>query len=227
MILLNDVSYYTLAEVYDYWDMDNYPPNEQRSFNVTSGFLKMFEEYYDEDEAEALPPYFSWDSDAQKYVFDQAVTDLLYHLYSQYYDEFAVFVDEPVLCLYAPYASPSRDSFDEKAQLFARRFLAKIAETYDYYSVILGAYATQKAKLLDSIQSTSAVRTRYNDTPQEGGNYESDPYASSITNVEGTNTDEGMTPMARLAEIERSYRDVIDHWVKEFAPMFILRSNVL
>lgn len=86
------------------------------------------------------------------------------------------------------------------------------------------------AKLTSTTTGTSSNRgtTRFNDTPQNGGYWEDDKHSSTITAVEGKNsndvtviTDSGTT-MERLKEIRDNLENLYDTWSNEFGKEFVI-----
>lgn len=102
-----------------------------------------------------------------------------------------------------------------------RKMLTSIYEIYnetkDRYETLLGYYASEKANLLNKIKSKSVAR--YNDTPQDGGDWSDDEHTSNITQNE-SETD--MLPlMDRLTSIQNNFRNLVKEWADEFKGLFI------
>lgn len=102
---------------------------------------------------------------------------------------------------------------DDTREAFAGKVFAWINQTYPKYQKLLELYSSQEDSLLK--QLTSSSRTLFNDTPQAGGNFETDPYVTNATLVQ-TKADT-TTPMARLKEIQ----DNITNYYKEWADSFM------
>lgn len=85
------------------------------------------------------------------------------------------------------------------------------------YSKILNAYKEQEDKLLTQLGSKST--TKFNDTPQDGGNFIDDNHVSNATSV--TTSSDVATPMARLKEIQDDYKNVYGKWADEFRRFII------
>ena len=107
---------------------------------------------------------------------------------------------------------------------WTRRFLGVLNRTYERYILILDAYASEKAKMMDDVKSTSSTKRKHNDTPQNAnteGVYEGDNYISDFTKFDTENKTEFATKMARLNEIEEGYSNVMADWVDEFKKTFL------
>lgn len=114
------------------------------------------------------------------------------------------------------YEDEAEEPSDAKKQRWLDLFRYTYETTRDRYELLLGFYRDTREQLLSRLVSKSYVRT--NDTPQNGGLFEDDRHTSNYTES-GSETDSA-TPMQRLDEISRLYRDVIDEWVGEFDGLF-------
>lgn len=130
-----------------------------------------------------------------------------------------------------------------------RKFCAILQGTFDKYEKTIEYYKGQEENLLDKIGTTTvqtlnttttfdtndSVTQRFNDTPQNGGDFEEDSYTSTYTKNQSvadqetansgditteTGTD-GMTLVSRLDEIRKKWRDLYVQWCHEFDGIFI------
>lgn len=101
---------------------------------------------------------------------------------------------------------------DETRFKTSGKFYVWLNQTYHKYSALINLYESQKDDLLKKLESSS--KTLFNDTPQAGGDFTTDPYVTNATQVI-TSTDTA-TPMARLKEVQ----DNIDNYYKEWADEF-------
>lgn len=113
-----------------------------------------------------------------------------------------------------------------EAKIFFRRFLAYLNLIAPRYVELLAIYATQKSKLLDQVESTTTGIARFNDTPQDEGDFANDEHTTNITQSTGTSLMDFNTPMARLKEIEESYHNVMLLWADEMDKLFIEENNI-
>ena len=88
---------------------------------------------------------------------------------------------------------------------------AIIKATYSRYKAILDAYKAEEGHLMDGLTSKST--SKFNDTPQGSGDYTNDQYTSTITQS-SNETDVG-TPMQRLEEITKGYKDTYGNWTND------------
>ena len=78
-----------------------------------------------------------------------------------------------------------------------------------------------KAKLLDDVKSSSIAR--FNDTPQNSGDFSDDQHTSNITTT--TNSSNVGTMMQRLNEIEDNIKQLYIDWSDEFRKFIIWSVN--
>lgn len=81
--------------------------------------------------------------------------------------------------------------------------------------------SNNKAKLLDDVKSSSIAR--FNDTPQNSGDFSDDQHTSNITTT--TNSSNVGTMMQRLNEIEDNIKQLYIDWSDEFRKFIIWSVN--
>ena len=72
------------------------------------------------------------------------------------------------------------------------------------YSMLIQNFENNKAKLLDDVKSSSVAR--FNDTPQNSGDFSDDNHTSNITTT--TSSSNVGTMMQRLNEIEDNIKQL-------------------
>ena len=97
------------------------------------------------------------------------------------------------------------------------KFYVWINQTYPKYSKLISLYESQEDNLLKQLESSS--KTLFNDTPQAGGDFTTDPYVTNATQV-STSTDTA-TPMARLKEVQDNIVNYYKKWADEFEKFII------
>lgn len=105
------------------------------------------------------------------------------------------------------------DNFKLQARLFFRKMISIFSQTYDRYALVMKSYMDRRANLLDKVEAI----TRFNDTPQDTGEFADDKHTTHIT----TTKNDYDTLMGRLKEIQDSYNKVLRDWVEEFSCLFI------
>ena len=106
---------------------------------------------------------------------------------------------------------------DETRLKTAGKFYAWLNQTYPKYKKLISLYESQENDLLKQLESSS--KTLFNDTPQAGGDFTTDPYITNATQVK-TSTDTA-TPMARLKEVQDNIVNYYKEWADEFEKFII------
>ena len=89
------------------------------------------------------------------------------------------------------------------------------------YSLLIQNLEANKTKLLDDVKSASI--SRFNDTPQNSGDFSDDQHTSTVTKTE--NSSNVGTMMARLNEIEDNIKQLYIDWSNEFRKFIIWSVN--
>lgn len=136
---------------------------------------------------EDLIKFADFDGDHDEFFCKDYVDEMLNDFYPRFYNYFAVSKcgDESL-------------SVDDVLE-FWTRFFNVLNVTYPKYSVIIKAYRTNEAKLMDSLNrdytddadSSGTVTSRYNDTPQDGGLFEDDTHTTNV-NETSSSSDSGL-----------------------------------
>lgn len=152
------------------------------------------------------------------------VKDLWQRIIARYNDDyiFRIVIKDNV-------SSPSQSEATNEFYKWLTRVMNFIAQTYEYYSTLLGVYAGAKASLMEDIKATSKNKVKFNDTPQNPNNlgvYEGDDYITHFTSTEGETSSPLMSKMMRLKEIQDHYKDLMEDWVDKASKLFIEEANV-
>ena len=150
---------------------------------------------------------------------DDIINDLFTNIYSKYYGEGFVIRDD------VNESEVRINKYAEKLGIL----MTKVSRSYNYFSTMINLYKSQENNLMKDITSSSESRVGYNDTPQNinsQSKYEQDDYLSNFTRSQSSTTSPLGTPMARLSEIQQSYRSLMESWVNIFDDMFIDMINI-
>ena len=109
---------------------------------------------------------------------------------------------------------------------FIAKLLMILEMTSDRFLSILGSYAEARDNLLGPVKTGITSKSRFNDTPQNNGSYEEDPYTTNITLGESNTESDADTIMGRIREIEGNYNNVLLNWSNEFGALFIEEDNI-
>lgn len=93
--------------------------------------------------------------------------------------------------------------------------------TYNKYKKLIELYQNEENNLMNQLESTGIVK--FNDTPQNTGNFEGDDYTTNVSTTT-SKTDSG-TIISRLSEIRALYDDIYTAWSNEFKHFFITTAR--
>ena len=168
----------------------------------------------------AFETLFKWSSGS--WILKDYIADLWNFLKHRYEYEFvfdvsfgkSTYLDNP----YTSWTSDELAEYYKVAQEFLIRFLGVMERSYERYALILKTYADNKADLLNKVESL----TRFNDTPQDTGEFSDDEHTTHITSTKN----DFDTLMGRIDEIDRKYRNVLADWTREFESLFIHEESL-
>lgn len=114
---------------------------------------------------------------------------------------------------------------DDLVQKFSKTKVGQIfawwISSAEKYSLLIQNLTANKSKLLDDVKSASI--SRFNDTPQNSGDFSDDNHTSTVTKTE--NSSNVGTMMQRLNEIEDNIKQLYLDWSNEFRKFIIWSVN--
>ena len=116
--------------------------------------------------------------------------------------------------------------FNTDVDDFAYKLMNLMSMTYDKYAPLISLYKENENKLMNDIKASSKGKVRFNDTPQDGGDYSDDAHTTNITQSETENSTAGATPIERLDEIKRKISMLYKEWSDEFDVLFVEEGNI-
>ena len=141
----------------------------------------------------------------------EAYTCFANYIWPRFYNEAVIYVDS--------------DEDEDFVKKFARTKVGQIfsfwKSSMDKYVMLIQNLENNKSKLLDDVKSAST--SRFNDTPQNSGDFSDDAHTSTITKTE--NSSNVGTMMARLNEIEDNIKQLYIDWSNEFRKFIIWSVN--
>ena len=133
------------------------------------------------------------------------------YIWPRFYQEFVIYTDS--------------DESEDFVKKFARTKVGQIfawwKSSSDKYSLLIQNLENNKSKLLDDVKSAST--SRFNDTPQNSGDFSDDQHTSTVTKTE--NSSNVGTMMSRLNEIEDNIKQLYLDWSNEFRKFIIWSVN--
>lgn len=155
---------------------------------------------------------------AQPYWTDKdGVGHLLWeYIYGVYRDHIAVISDEEIANI-AGNNTATRE--------FWGGFYTIWKQTHVYYEKLITLYASKETALLDAVSQSVENEVKFNDTPQNAGNFDTDNHTTNVSKTKQTSKNDAGTAMARLDEIRRRYTDLYKDWADRFDRLFISSLN--
>ena len=141
----------------------------------------------------------------------ETITCFSKYIWTRFYQEAIIYTD-----------SDESENFLEK---FCRTKVGQIfawwTSSSEKYSLLIQNLEANKSKLLDDVKSASV--SRFNDTPQNSGDFSDDNHTSTVTKTE--NSSNVSTMMQRLNEIEDNIKQLYIDWSNEFRKFIIWSVN--
>ena len=111
-----------------------------------------------------------------------------------------------------------------------KNFLAKLVYilemTTPRYITLINSYEQSRVKLLNPVTIKTTGINRFNDTPQNQGDFANDSHTTNLTEIENKTENDADTAMGRIREIEENYKNLLLTWSKEFEPLFLSEDNI-
>lgn len=134
------------------------------------------------------------------------------HIWPKFYDKAICYTDDDEIA--------DNESYKVFAN-FVGPIIAWMTSSDTKFSLIIANQEANKTKLLDQIKSSSV--NRYNDTPQNQGQFEDNSHNTNVTKTESAT--DGATLLARLNEIEDNLKRLYEDWSKEFRKFIIWSAD--
>lgn len=148
-----------------------------------------------------------------------AMQTILNQLIRMVYDRFYYFEVFRRPLPYPYYQDANAPSSDERKEIF-RNFLQLFDVTAPRYVPLLQQYNANKTDPIGKISSSSVGKTRFNDTPQDSGDFDDDSHTTHITQSEATTETDSGSIMERLDALYKNWRSILRDWTNEFRGLF-------
>ena len=133
------------------------------------------------------------------------------YIWPRFYQEVVVYKD----------LDESEDFVEKFCRTKVGQIFAWWISSSEKYTLLIQNLTANKSKLLDDVKSASI--SRFNDTPQNSGDFSDDNHTSTVTKTE--NSSNVGTMMARLNEIEDNIKQLYIDWSNEFRKFIIWSVN--
>ena len=124
----------------------------------------------------------------------EATTCFRDYIWPRFYQEVIVYVD----------SDEDEDFLEKFCRTKVGQIMAWWQSSSEKYSMLIQNFENNKAKLLDDVKSSSVAR--FNDTPQNSGDFSDDNHTSTVNKTE--NSSNVGTMMQRLNEIEDNIKQL-------------------
>lgn len=117
----------------------------------------------------------------------------------------------------------------EEARKFFHKLFNVIQYTYKKYAKVIDLLNENYNDLMKQLSTESESGSRYNDTPQEEEvelSYEANVFTTTLTKSKSVVKQDSNTPIVKIEEIFRNYRNVLLDWLNEFDSLFVEVHNV-
>ena len=98
--------------------------------------------------------------------------------------------------------------------------------TLPRYIPILMANKNASTDVLKPMKSESTSKTRFNDTPQNGGDFSDDNHSTNVSDNTSETTADSGSLVQRLDEAFKNYRSIILEWSNEFNQLFLKEEQL-
>lgn len=123
--------------------------------------------------------------------------------------------------------STDSETFDyNKGYNFIAKMINVLEMTSPRYLKLLEVYEQAKNELLSPVKIETSRLTRFNDTPQDEGDFANDAHTTNLTEDTGTTKNDLDSKMGRIREIESHYNNILLNWSNEFESIFIEEENI-
>lgn len=120
-----------------------------------------------------------------------------------------------------PYAKDETEAEKERVyKTFFNRFAQLCVATFNKYLPIIKAYKEKEGELMDKLASESDTISRFNDTPQAGGDFADEDHTTNATTAHSETKSDYETPINRLREIRDKYENLYNAWALDFDILF-------
>lgn len=165
----------------------------------------------------------------QRYALSNTITDndikeIVNSLMTNVYDRHA----EDIIF---SHISQDWDSDYTLTQADVRKSISKVLAvlnlTLPKYIPMLKAYTSASTDPIAPAKSESSGETKFNDTPQNIGDYGDEDHTTNISNTKSESIVDTGSLMERLSSMFKDYKSIILEWSNEFNQCFVKEEQVL
>lgn len=94
------------------------------------------------------------------------------------------------------------------------------------YIPLFRAFSDKSSDPIAKVESITTGSARYNDTPQDEGDFANDEHTTNITQTSSSQQVDAGSIMTRLAELYRDFKSIILEWSNEFDKIFLREEQL-
>ena len=211
---------YKLFNAYNFIDLINLVSEQEiNEFNfvLSESFINLIVEAFDYNSSSISPQLNNlnivyYDNSTSAWTLKENVDKVLNLIFNRFKFSYCVSIIE----------SASEDEVIFEAKKFLNNFLNILDMTSPYYLTLLNAYKSKENNLLDGLTTEANSLARFNDTPQNEGDFANDSHTTSTNEVEATTTSDNKDVIEKLKSLKDSYNNLLLEWSNEFERLFTL-----
>ena len=206
--------YYTYQELLDQvsipdYQMPRYPHDVEMS---QDWFTKLIEAGDLEFAVYTLSEFFT-DS-----LINDIVNALMGVVYNRHANDIICWVDNP---------EDEQSGLEDAMYKALIKIIGVIDLTLPRYIPLLQQNEYASTDPIAPVSSISKNKTRFNDTPQDGGDFNNDPHATNVSESENETSVDSASLMERLDQLFKNFRSIILEWSNEFNQLFFKEEQIV
>lgn len=146
-------------------------------------------------------------------VINACVDELMTIVSNRHVNDYVGYIEEDTLTL-------------QNTVPFLNKILNVIELTAPKYIPMLKESEIATENLLKGATSSSASDTRFNDTPQDGGDFNNDSHATNVSHTESSGEIEPESMIDHIKKVFDNFESVILMWSNEFNNLFFLEDQL-
>lgn len=204
--------YFSYQEILDFLDYDGHPsfPNDKNMNQAW--FTEMLDDSSVEFAVYTLSEFFT-DS-----LINDIVNALMGIVYNRHANDIIVYKDVDI--------DEDEEATLELALETLNKLINVLNNTLPRYIPLLQQNEIASTDPIAPVSSVSRSKTRFNDTPQDGGLYEDDPHTSNLSQTENETSVDSASIMERLEQLFKNFRSIILEWSNEFNMLFLKEEQI-
>ena len=204
--------YYTYQEILDALEYDGHPyfPNDKNMHQAW--FTEMLDDSPVEFAVYTLSEFFT-DS-----LINDIVNALMGIVYNRHAYDFIVYKDMDV--------DADEEVTLESALEMLNKLINVLNNTLPRYIPLLQQNEYASTDPIAPVSSVSKSKTRFNDTPQDGGLYADDNHTTNVSETENETSVDSSSLMERLDQLFKNFRSIILEWSNEFNMLFLKEEQI-